>query len=342
MGSSSRSTFGSVTSALATSKSCRSASVSAPAGASGNSSRSRSNSRSSRRAHRLRRQNARALLRRRREVEVVLHGLREDERRVLVRHRQPQPSGLGRRIAAERCAPDADRPRSGSTNPLAIPRRVDFPEPFSPTSAWTSPARQSKLTSVSARTAPNCRETPAQLEDAVPGRRPSSVIALAHPSGYINARTSSGTSDVFDTVGVTRSGLQSDVGHLAHHVRHDDLRRDLRPLELHHRCRHGRPRLEVAARRVADVEVRVVHLLPVAEQRLLVGPQRDRQVVDRDAEVVVGLQRGVEPVGVLVRVPLDVGVGRQPAVHRLQGDVVDPVRVRGTERLDRRRPGLGS
>ena len=57
VGSSSRSTFGSVTSAFATSNSWRSASVSAPAGASGNSSRSRSNSRRIRRAQRLRRQN---------------------------------------------------------------------------------------------------------------------------------------------------------------------------------------------------------------------------------------------------------------------------------------------
>ena len=100
-------------------------------------------------------------------------------------------------------------PESGSTNPLAIPRRVDLPEPFSPTRACTSPARQSKLTSVSARTAPNWRETP------LSSRTMSGVGSLldrlgsTHPSGYIRASTSSGTSDVPETVGVTRSGSQS-------------------------------------------------------------------------------------------------------------------------------------
>ena len=47
-----------------------------------------------------------------------------------------------------------------------------------------------------------------QLEDSFRGR-PSSGTADAHPSGYINARTESGTNEVLDTVGVTRSGLQS-------------------------------------------------------------------------------------------------------------------------------------
>ena len=41
-------------------------------------------------------------------------------------------------------------PSSGARNPLAIPSNVDFPDPFSPTRAWISPARQSKLTSRSA------------------------------------------------------------------------------------------------------------------------------------------------------------------------------------------------
>src|SRR5438876_678157 len=50
-------------------------------------------------------------------------------------------------------------PSSGWTKPLAIPSNVDFPDPFSPTSAWISPARQSMLTSRSACTAPNAFET---------------------------------------------------------------------------------------------------------------------------------------------------------------------------------------
>ena len=78
-----------------------------------------------------------------------------------------------------------------------------MPEPFSPTKAWTSPAWQSKLTSVSARTAPNCRETPFNSEDQVPRVCLSSRIAVAHSAdheaGNIRVRTESGTSDVPET-----------------------------------------------------------------------------------------------------------------------------------------------
>src|SRR5213596_2056817 len=51
-------------------------------------------------------------------------------------------------------------PSSGARNPLAIPSNVDFPDPFSPTRAWISPARQSTLTSRSACTAPNAFDSP--------------------------------------------------------------------------------------------------------------------------------------------------------------------------------------
>src|SRR6185436_15690825 len=50
-------------------------------------------------------------------------------------------------------------PSSGARKPLAIPSSVDFPDPFSPTRAWISPARQSTLTSRSACTAPNALDT---------------------------------------------------------------------------------------------------------------------------------------------------------------------------------------
>src|SRR5579862_7073402 len=43
-------------------------------------------------------------------------------------------------------------PESGATAPVTILMRVDFPAPFSPTRAWTSPARRSKETCFSART----------------------------------------------------------------------------------------------------------------------------------------------------------------------------------------------
>ena len=43
-------------------------------------------------------------------------------------------------------------PESGTTAPLAMPRRVLLPDPFSPSTAWISPAIHSKLTSASAWT----------------------------------------------------------------------------------------------------------------------------------------------------------------------------------------------
>src|SRR6188474_1992968 len=57
-------------------------------------------------------------------------------------------------------SPTTTVPASGARKPLAIPSNVDFPDPFSPTSAWISPARQSTLTSRSACTAPYAFDTP--------------------------------------------------------------------------------------------------------------------------------------------------------------------------------------
>ena len=62
--------------------------------------------------------------------------------------------------AARRSRP---RPRRARGTPLAIPRSVDFPDPFSPTTAWTSPARHSMLTSA----------TPARCRTA--SRRPATT-----------------------------------------------------------------------------------------------------------------------------------------------------------------------
>src|SRR5215471_4125836 len=45
--------------------------------------------------------------------------------------------------------------QSGCSAPVMILIRVDLPAPFSPTSAWTSPARRSNETPLSACTAPN-------------------------------------------------------------------------------------------------------------------------------------------------------------------------------------------
>ena len=308
---------GSVTSALATSKSWRSARVRDPAGASGKSSRSRSNSARSR---------PRPLL-------------PPPERRPLVRAAPPGRGCSSRaRPGSARCPgrPWPDRsflacagesrrrgwppiwtvPRSGSTNPLAIPRRVDFPEPFSPTTAWTSPARQSKLTSVSARTAPNCRDTP--LSSRTRPRRPTLLRdrLLLITCANISCRTSSGTSEVPETAGATRSGSQSSA------------------VTCRITCGTttsagiSAPLIDIIAAvtptrdwKLPPAEYQMLYvgsfrLRPVAEQVLLVGAQRDGEVLHRDAQVLVRLQADVHPVGVLVRPALDPRVGgQQPLVH---------------------------
>ena len=159
VGSSSSSTRGRASSALTTSSSCRSASESAAAGASGGQVELE----------------RRELLRR-----PALH---RAERRLAAR-RPPRETDSARRSVRARASTSGRRcrdraavprrktrgeaggrrsrpfPRPERTKPLAIPSSVDFPEPFSPTSAWISPARQSKSTSRSACTAPNAFDTP--------------------------------------------------------------------------------------------------------------------------------------------------------------------------------------
>ncbi len=51
-------------------------------------------------------------------------------------------------------------PSSGTTVPLAMPSKVDLPEPFSPRTAWISPARTSSDTLLLAWTGPYRLETP--------------------------------------------------------------------------------------------------------------------------------------------------------------------------------------
>src|SRR5919106_2133577 len=52
------------------------------------------------------------------------------------------------------------RPLLGSSEPETILIKVDLPAPLSPSSASTSPARTSKLTSSSAVTGPKCLDRP--------------------------------------------------------------------------------------------------------------------------------------------------------------------------------------
>ena len=116
----------------------------------------------------------------------------------------PRPS---RRVSAgetrRRCLPAISTvPWSGARKPLAIPSNVDFPDPFSPTSAWISPARQSTLTSRSALTAPNAFET-SRRESTEELAGPGVDIVLgwlvrgfASSYGYIRLSRLSGMSDV--------------------------------------------------------------------------------------------------------------------------------------------------
>ena len=55
--------------------------------------------------------------------------------------------------------PIATVPEVGGCTPRRIFRMVDLPAPFSPSSAWTSPGRTSRLTPSRARTPPKCFDT---------------------------------------------------------------------------------------------------------------------------------------------------------------------------------------
>src|SRR3954452_142164 len=125
-------------------------------------------------------------------------------------------------------------PASGARKPLAMPSSVDFPDPFSPTSACTSPARQSKLTSRSAWTAPNAFETPLS-ERATglsgPGIDISSSLSFllwVHlvQQAQRDQRGRGGFLGIpLRALVALRLVLQLDREH--------DLRRDLRALQLH-------------------------------------------------------------------------------------------------------------
>src|SRR3954469_13982748 len=82
--------------------------------------------------------------------------------------------------------PISTAPASGARKPLAIPRSVDFPDPFSPTSACTSPGRQSKLTARRACTAPNAFDTPVRASTGLAGPgidilSVSQIVLWIHP-----------------------------------------------------------------------------------------------------------------------------------------------------------------
>src|SRR4051794_37041433 len=100
-----------------------------------------------------------------------------------------------------RLPPISTVPASGARKPLAMPSSVDFPDPFSPTRAWISPARQSIETSRSACTAPYAFDNP-RRDRTGPGFDIAVCSAPTRSSyGYIAWRRDTGISDVGDAVG---------------------------------------------------------------------------------------------------------------------------------------------
>src|SRR5438093_13090320 len=103
------------------------------------------------------------------------------------------------------CPPISTVPSSAWTKPLAIPSNVDFPDPFSPTRAWISPAWQSTLTSRTACTAPNAFDTP--RTDRTTGRAGpgidivAQILVLLSSYGYILCSRLTGISDVPEASG---------------------------------------------------------------------------------------------------------------------------------------------
>ena len=82
------------------------------------------------------------------EQQVLRDGQFADERIVLVDRGEAEPAGEQRVGGGESRPMISTTPPSWATAPLAMPSSVLLPEPFSPRTAWISPARHSKLTSL--------------------------------------------------------------------------------------------------------------------------------------------------------------------------------------------------
>ena len=151
----------------------------------------------------------RSLVLGRRQVEVVLHRLGQDQRGVLVGHRQAQLPGQRRGIPAKGFAPDPDRAQIGVDEPAGDPEEGRLPRAVLADDGvdLTGTAVEADIGQRSNR--PELPGHTAQLEDQVAGGRPSSWIAFRHQLANISCRTASGTSEVPDTAGATRSGSQS-------------------------------------------------------------------------------------------------------------------------------------
>src|SRR5512146_282211 len=133
-------------------------------------------------------------------------------------------------------SPISTLPSSGARKPLAIPSSVDFPDPFSPTRACTSPARQSTLTLLSACTAPKAFDTP-RTDRTWGSSGPGIDVVIS--SCAILLRIHLPQQAQWDQ---RRAGCRRWVSLEAHVAgclvleldREHDRRRDLRSSELHH------------------------------------------------------------------------------------------------------------
>src|SRR3954469_1580495 len=207
-------------------------------------------------------------------------------------------------------------PASGARKPLAIPSNVAFPDPFSPTSACTSPARQSKLTSRSACTAPNAFDAPLSerttgLSD--PGIDISSLLSFLLRVHLVQQaqRDQRGRRRFLGVplraLIALRLVLQLD--------REDDLRWDLRALQLHQRSRQSHADLRITRRVVEDPQVLVLQAVVRAPHAYVIRAQRQDRVEGLAGRSVRGEPALCHAEAVLVAPALDVGMARENARH---------------------------
>ena len=99
--------------------------------------------------------------------DVLGHRQVGEERRLLIDGRDPQRLGPRRVVALDRLPVNLHRPLVGACAPVMILISVDLPAPFSPISAWTSPARRSNETPFRAWTPPKALLIPVSFSNVV-------------------------------------------------------------------------------------------------------------------------------------------------------------------------------